>query len=194
MNHLLYEIIYLDIEKEEMFRVHLLGNNFWDVVEQTDFYLDKIVGEENWEILKIERLPQYQILNLEEFIVENFEDDHFRWEGTDKCPVCAARHVELDRIMKFACSCGYELTLGDVGWTKIWCPECNNEILRGEVRMDKVTGKLIYEKKSGWQRRKVKLKQKKENTSENIVKAIDEIQILEQDYFTLEKITTVLYL
>jgi len=147
LNHMLYEIEYWNIVNETMGQLHMLGNNFGDILVNTDYYLDRLAGENNWEILKIESLPGIAIVNLEDYVAENSEgQSHFDWEPKDiECPSCAVEHTVLDNLIKFNCNqCGFEMVLADNGWSAIRCSACENKIERSSLIRDSKTGDWKY--------------------------------------------------
>ena len=151
---LLYEIEVYDAVTESIFIFHLLGRGFSQVYEDVVFYCDDSLGENSWEILRLDLKHEIKIMNVYHFLEDekienkNKSKDHFQWEGGEDCPMCIVTNglIELDRVMKFNCTCGEELIVGDTGWIKCYCPGCNNEILRTDITRNSETGKLIYTK------------------------------------------------
>ena len=150
---LLYEIEVYDAITESVYIFHLLGRSFSEVYEDVIFYCDDSLGENSWEILRLDLKHEIKIMNVYHFLEDEKTNDnkngnHFQWEGGEACPMCIVTNglIELDRVMKFNCTCGEELIVGDTGWTKCYCPGCNNEILRIDIIRDSETGKLIYTK------------------------------------------------
>jgi len=153
---LLYEIEVYDAITESVYIFHLLGRSFSEVYEDVVFYCDDSLGENSWEILRLDLKHEIKIMNVYHFLEDektenenkNNNGNHFEWEGGEDCPMCIVTtgKIELDRVMKFNCTCGEELIVGDTGWIKCYCPGCNNEILRTDITRNSETGKLIYTK------------------------------------------------
>jgi hypothetical protein len=143
---MLYEIQFFDLDEEMISTFHMLGNNFDEVHKDVPYYLDEILGEDNWEILKIAAMPHIVILNLEDY--EGYEDnDHFKWEGNVPCPLCSVAHIELDRIINMDCPfCAEKIKLADNGWVNFECVKCQKTVYRKYLSRNKETGGWEYSK------------------------------------------------
>jgi predicted RNA-binding Zn-ribbon protein involved in translation (DUF1610 family) len=82
-------------------------------------YLNKSVGEDEYEITSVSLRSDVEVMN---------------WPGGDECqcPSCRTeRAAEEDKIC-FRCSCGYEIKIID-DFGEINCPKCNKFITRDKI-------------------------------------------------------------
>lgn len=135
----LFTVRYFNLESEDVFNQNILAYNIYHALGYITEYLDRVIGEDKWHILNIKNK-----INFIDATNEDEEDGHLKWEGDVECPACAINHTVLDKILKFNCQCGNEITLADNGWIAILCKQCGNRIERTEIIRDTETGKLSY--------------------------------------------------
>jgi DNA-directed RNA polymerase subunit RPC12/RpoP len=92
--------------------------------------IESEMGE--YEILKIEALPEINIINV--------------YNGSEKnCPYCSSEEAFPDDIMTFKCPrCKHLIRVSDNGWENILCESCKESITRSKVQL--IKGKYIYKK------------------------------------------------
>ena len=116
----LWEVVYWDDKDEQIKTINVFGCCVFCAVTQATDYLDDELGENNWNVIKIEQMINVNIVNIEFAQYEEDEDD---------CEINAGL-IEGDQGDGFFCkkcgSCGL-MNKFPVGMTSFICSRCKTQ-------------------------------------------------------------------
>ncbi|MFZ2992556.1 MAG: hypothetical protein WA061_02460 [Microgenomates group bacterium] len=125
---------------------HWLGRNTLDVNHEFAHYIYESDEEQYnlpFEITSVRKLNEIKsVENALFYFEEDFESDGMDeedWDGTE--PLTMAKNMSDEKVILFSCECKETLRVAEGNWPYVKCPNCENQILRREI---KNAGGLYY--------------------------------------------------
>ena len=142
-----FEVEVLRMGTEEVLKkIHLLAQN---TLQASHIIVEYLYGNENSEfrgmlveIGSIKKLAFIKSIINPEFILD-MDDDIEEYDGSE--PISMADSLGDEDTMSFVCQCHERLKTSKFQWPFVICPNCENKILRSEVK--EAGGLYFYEKK-----------------------------------------------
>ena len=143
----IFEVEILKAGTSEIFKtIHLIGYNLFQVSHIAMHIVYDEDGEFKNELLEvgsIRKLPEVKRIYNPEFVIEMLElEDEEDYDGSN--PLEIGKKLPDEAVMEFSCRCHEKLRVPQGYWPFVTCPNCENKILRREVK--NVGGLFFYEK------------------------------------------------
>ena len=143
----IFEVEILKAGTSEIFKtIHLIGYNLFQVSHIAMHVIydeDSEFKNELLEVGSIRKLSEVNRIYNPEFVIEMLEmEDEEDYDGSN--PLEIGKKLPDEAVMEFSCRCHEKLRVPQGYWPFVTCPNCENKILRREVK--NVGGLFFYEK------------------------------------------------
>ena len=148
MSTFLFKITINKLGESQPYKIiHWLGKFTMDVNHDISHYI--VNSEEEQYDLPLEIVAVEKVLEVKDvanalFYEEGEYDEDFEWNGTE--PIEAASSMGDESLLIFDCECKEKIRCADGKWEFVKCPNCENHILRSEI---KEAGGLFYYVRNG---------------------------------------------